>query len=91
MIIYSLKVINLLSIITKPDKYIEHIKGSPIEIDKFKIDSVTDEIDTESIAKNAKAELAMAYFHCCEKFIRMFEAQGKLSGCPRLEFSRLTI
>jgi len=87
---YSMKVVNLLAIITNADGVVDHLKESNIELNKLTIP--TDQhINPENMLKYAKTELAMSYFHCCETFIRLFIAHAKLSACPWLEIPRLTI
>ena len=88
---YSMKVINLLSLITNTEQSIKNFLEGPIEIDKLKIEPRTGDIESVSLVKYAKAELAMSYFHCLETFIRLFVAHAKLSGCPWLELARLSL
>ncbi|WP_430742807.1 hypothetical protein [Bacillus atrophaeus] len=88
---YSVKVVNLLSIITNAEKFINDIKDKPIEIDKLTIIPDVRTVSEKSVVNYAKVELAMSYFHCLETFVRLFIAHAKLSGCPWLELARLSI
>ncbi|MFD4820415.1 hypothetical protein [Peribacillus butanolivorans] len=88
---YSMKVINLLSLITNTEKSISNLMENPIEIDKLKIEPQVENIKSVNLIRYAKAELAMSYFHCLETFIRLFVAHAKLSGCPWLELARLDL
>lgn len=88
---YRMKVVNLLSLITNTEQSIKNLLQNPIEIDKLKIEPNTEDIESVSLIKYAKAELAMSYFHCLETFIRLFIAHAKLSGCPWLELARLSL
>lgn len=88
---YSIKVINLLSLITASEKSVNNFIENPIEIDRLKIVTQIEDIESDSVVKYAKAELAMSYFHCLETFIRLFIAHAKFSGCPWLELARLSI
>ncbi|MCY8486373.1 hypothetical protein MOC97_13000 [Bacillus atrophaeus] len=88
---YSVKVVNLLSLITNAEKFINDIKDKPIEIDKLTIIPNDRTVGEKSVVNYAKVELAMSYFHCLETFIRLFIAHAKLSGCPWLDLARLSI
>jgi hypothetical protein len=88
---YSVKVRNLLSLITNTEKFTSDFIKKPIEIDLLKIDAMEEDFEADKIIKYAKAELAMSYFHCLETFIRMFIAHAKFTGCPWLELARLSI
>lgn len=88
---YSLKVINLLSLITNTEKSIDNLISEPIEIDRLKINPKTEDIKLDNVVKNAKLELAMSFFHCMETFVRLFIAHAKLSGCPWLELAKLSL
>lgn len=88
---YSMKVVNLLSVIANAENYIDNLMKQPIEIDELKIVPEEGDISTESMTKYAKVELAMTYFHCLETFIRLFVAHARMSGCPWLEIAKLSI
>ncbi|MGG1759926.1 hypothetical protein ABEQ76_18325 [Bacillus velezensis] len=88
---YTVKVINLLSLITNSKKFINDISKRPIEIEKLQLVPNGQPIEDQSIIKYAKVELAMTYFHCLETFIRLFIAHSRFSGCPWLDLARLSI
>lgn len=88
---YGIKVVNLLSLITNKENVVDNLMQQSIEIDKLKIDLTKENINSDSIVKYAKVELAMCYYHCLETFIRLFVAHAKFSGCPWLDLARLTL
>lgn len=88
---YTMKVINLLSLITNSEKSIKTFSEDSVEIGKIKIDPSKEELQSTSLIKYAKAELAMSYFHCLETFLRLFLAHAKMPGCPWLELANISL
>lgn len=88
---YSMKIINLLSLITNTKQLTTSFIDNPIEISRLKIETQAEDIKSTSLVKYAKIELAITYYHCLETFIRLFIAHAKLSECPWLELSRLNM
>ena len=84
---YSLKLQNLLYIISHSKDYQNQINGCEVEIGRLK--TTFGGVGTEEVKEYAKLEIANMYFHCLETFIRLFIAHGSKTLCPWLEMSRL--
>lgn len=86
---YDIKLINLVSLVSNTDDFINSIIGKKLKIETFEVNLKEEELIKEDIKKFAKLEIAMTYYHCLETFIRLFLAHATLSGCPWLSLSRL--